>query len=259
MKRWIKYIIYVCIAIVLIPIFIDFIILGNKFPSNVNNNDWIGFLGSYVGALIGAVITLVGVIMTINYTRKEANEDRRLSIAPYIKYTMLEKTLKTKQHNLDVFYFEKDDNTEINTTVIMKNIGLGPVLNIEVLDIYFNGEFTNRRSIGVPGVIEKDEEILLLIDLRLKLEEIKEDDVIEDKTELPDSLFRFNVPDNYKNVGGELSFKIKYKDLMNNEYEQIVKIKVIIALESNINNPRKWNYTKPKLRIKEIENTKITK
>ncbi|KHD16016.1 hypothetical protein AWN73_09840 [Clostridium butyricum] len=256
LKKYYKYIVIFGLILIILPLLINWTILDNKFPSNADNNAWIGFFGSYIGASIGAVITLSGVIITINFTRKESKEDRRLSIAPYLKYNMLEQTLQQK-HDLDIFYCVDNENTKINTTILIKNIGLGPLINIKISDTYFNDECNNRTVIGMPGIIEKNEECLLLVDLRLRLESIPENEVIEDKNEASESIFRFDVPDKYKNVGGQLKFKVSYNDLMNNYYEQNIEISVLISLQTNINSPTKWSYTKPELRMKKIENASI--
>ncbi|WP_051560443.1 hypothetical protein [Clostridium beijerinckii] len=92
--KYLKYIFIIIISLLLIlgiaikiPLLIDNYVFGSGHLSNIENKDWAGFLGSYVGAILGGIITLVGVGITINFTRAQANEDRRLSIAPYIKYT----------------------------------------------------------------------------------------------------------------------------------------------------------------------------
>ena len=34
-------------SVIAVPIFIDFFVFGNAFPSNIDNQTWAGFLGSY--------------------------------------------------------------------------------------------------------------------------------------------------------------------------------------------------------------------
>ena len=54
-----KHHIYILIGVCLIlttPIGIDKLIIGNSFPSNISNTEWVGFLGSYIGALIGGLL-----------------------------------------------------------------------------------------------------------------------------------------------------------------------------------------------------------
>ncbi len=51
----------VAIFIILIPAFIDKFIFGNNIPSNISNEVWAGFLGSY----LGGIATLAAVFITI--------------------------------------------------------------------------------------------------------------------------------------------------------------------------------------------------
>jgi uncharacterized membrane protein len=49
-------------SVIAVPIFIDFFVFGNAFPSNIDNQAWAGFLGSY----LGGIATLVAVFITIS-------------------------------------------------------------------------------------------------------------------------------------------------------------------------------------------------
>ena len=91
MKKRILSIIGVCVVLILIPLLMDGLILGNKFPSNISNDTWAGFFGSY----IGGIATMLAVYVTIadnnrkakEQREEEANrekEQRRLSIKPYL-------------------------------------------------------------------------------------------------------------------------------------------------------------------------------
>lgn len=90
MKKVIK-IVATIMIILLIPVLMDYLILGNHIPSNIGNDVWAGFLGSY----IGGIATLLAVFITINDNNKkiqqqkidadeEQAEQRRLSIKPYL-------------------------------------------------------------------------------------------------------------------------------------------------------------------------------
>lgn len=52
-------------SVIAVPIFIDFV-FGNAFPSNIDNQAWAGFLGSY----LGGIATLVAVFITISDNNK---------------------------------------------------------------------------------------------------------------------------------------------------------------------------------------------
>lgn len=90
MKKVLKIAVAIMI-ILIIPVLMDYLILGNNVPSNIGNDVWAGFLGSY----IGGIATLLAVFITINDNNKkirqqkieedkEQAEQRRLSIKPYL-------------------------------------------------------------------------------------------------------------------------------------------------------------------------------
>lgn len=59
--------IIILIMSVMIPIFMDKFIIGNNIKSNITNEQWVGFLGNYLGALIGSVITIYVLAETMIY------------------------------------------------------------------------------------------------------------------------------------------------------------------------------------------------
>lgn len=74
MKKRILLIAVFIFGIIIIPVIVDWCIIGNEFPSNVSNEDWIAFFGGY----IGGVFTLAGVLLTLHYYRtqeKRINDD----------------------------------------------------------------------------------------------------------------------------------------------------------------------------------------
>lgn len=94
LKKW-KIGVFILIAIIF-PMFIDWFVFANVFPSNIGNEAWAGFLGSYIGGLC----TMAAVFITINDNNKKLKEQRdiqdtqekeqkRLNIRPYLdtRYT----------------------------------------------------------------------------------------------------------------------------------------------------------------------------
>lgn len=73
MKKYIKVIGFVLGAF-LFPLLIDKLIFGNNISSNISNETWAGFLGSY----IGGVATLLAVFITIIDNNKKIEEQRAL-------------------------------------------------------------------------------------------------------------------------------------------------------------------------------------
>ena len=101
------YIILLCIVGTLLPVLIDKLIIANSYFSSGHKEAWISFFGSYGGAIIGSIATILGISITIDYTNNQAkkernfvttqeNENRRLQIAPYLKYDQYDELLKEK-------------------------------------------------------------------------------------------------------------------------------------------------------------------
>lgn len=93
-----KYIIWIICAVILIFIVIPLIVYGlseGRILSVGGTNDWAGFWGGYLGAIMGSMATIGGVYLTISDDRKkrieeeknrslELQERRRLDIIPYL-------------------------------------------------------------------------------------------------------------------------------------------------------------------------------
>ncbi|WP_077369461.1 hypothetical protein [Anaerosalibacter sp. Marseille-P3206] len=80
MKRLnLKYIIFGLTFIIIVSIFpliIDRLIIGNTVYSNISNSDWVSFLGSYIGAILGGIFTFIGVKITLyNGIEKKKQRD----------------------------------------------------------------------------------------------------------------------------------------------------------------------------------------
>ena len=59
---------------ILLPLGVDWLIIGNSFTSNISNSDWVGFFGGYIGALVGALVSLIGIIVTIRFTKAQIDK-----------------------------------------------------------------------------------------------------------------------------------------------------------------------------------------
>lgn len=90
-KKYRRILVIVLVIACIFPLFMDYCILGNRWPSNLDNSEWASFLGSY----IGGIATIAAVFLTIIYTnnlnneaqtrrREEEREKERLLIKPYI-------------------------------------------------------------------------------------------------------------------------------------------------------------------------------
>lgn len=253
-KKYRMYIISLCIVVLLLPIAIDRLIIGNNYFSNISNESWVSFLGSYCGAIIGAIATILGIGIIIEHTNNQAkkdrdfaitqeNENRRLQIAPYLRYEQCDKILNERNYTQLPCIIEEDYNTLVNTSIAIKNVGMGPVVNFNINSLKFNNKELGY-TVSSNGVIEKDEIIYILFDFRLNLEEIKQEDLIKASE---GSITKFDVPSKY-NKGGKLEVLIGYNDLLENEYEQNIIINLTISFEAD-KDELEWKYSKPSLKL----------
>ncbi len=90
MRKVLKIIGFIALIIV-VPLLIDLFIFGNAFPSNIDNQAWAGFLGSY----LGGIATLVAVFITISdnnkkieeqklYEQERIAEEKKAAVKPYL-------------------------------------------------------------------------------------------------------------------------------------------------------------------------------
>lgn len=191
--KYIGLVIFIIILTPAIPVFIDKFIFGNAIPSNISNEAWAGFLGSY----LGGIATLVTVFITIlNNDRKLENqkqvekeaalEQRKLFIKPYLdtRYIFFDPKAQTEENDKIV---EIEGNsvkrvhnhfTEVEKHLIgvrqldiqflylqyiIRNLGLGSAIDVNIV---ING-FPTIMTIA------KDEKVgfYLMIDVQ-KLKEI---------------------------------------------------------------------------------------
>lgn len=68
--------IIISLIICIIPILINYFIMGNDVPSFWDNSDWAGFLGSYLGGIIGGLATLFAIYITTRETRTLEKDKR---------------------------------------------------------------------------------------------------------------------------------------------------------------------------------------
>lgn len=79
MKNRYKVIIFILMLIVflVIPYLIDFFVIGNEAVKiNVKNSDFFSFLGSYLGAGFGALITILGTLW-VNKIERNLKEKKK--------------------------------------------------------------------------------------------------------------------------------------------------------------------------------------
>lgn len=57
----------IIVAAFIIPLFIDWAIIGNDIPSHLTNGEWASFLGSF----LGGIATMLAVVLTLRHNEKQ--------------------------------------------------------------------------------------------------------------------------------------------------------------------------------------------
>lgn len=80
-KGYAKIIIWIIVLYIVvstfIPIIFKYAIFENPTLSNLSNNEWAGFLGSYVGGILGGLGTLIALYITVKNSMTVQEENKR--------------------------------------------------------------------------------------------------------------------------------------------------------------------------------------
>ena len=237
-KKTIFIIIFIPLILIIgLPLAIDWLVLGNNLLSNIENPDWVSFFGGYIGSLIGATVSLVGIIITIRYTNEQNKKDRELQVRPYcaIRYVHDNKLVGTNKiiAELPIGCEPKENNGPEYTSIIyIKNIGLGPAVEFDFdMDEIDDGRDhypilmqrnanTSNRSVDL---LQPGEEAAFPIHIFFNFDKITEDDFIDFGES---GLFRYTVKhevmQKYQNF--DIVIHVKYHDMFKNTYYQKITL-----------------------------------
>lgn len=224
---WIKthLIMALIIIIIIVPVLVYFLSVLPLFPSG-DNNDWAGFWGGYIGAIIGGVCTVVGVYWTIQYTQNNYEEDVRNRSLPYIALTTLQCNRTTNLFNL-----WNDDNGELERKEVQKDIGQYQEYRLDkVFIIIEEGKIKYKKHLS------KEEELLIKNGGLAEIQHTNGMTVVDKGV--------ISVPFEFENVGNgaALSFRIGLNREVNENARYIVpsslkvgeKVYVHIFSQNNI-------------------------
>ncbi|MFR3569516.1 MAG: hypothetical protein ACLTUR_16075 [Paraclostridium sordellii] len=136
---------------------VNFICLLNIGIPVANNNDWIGFWGSIIGSLLGALVTVAIFKKTIEYEYDKQKKE----ITPFLRYNLFKNNIDDTKSSGSIalfygeifssepMYFEEIDkdfitkikkepsplNPDIHFKFNIENIGLGAAIDLKVIDI----------------------------------------------------------------------------------------------------------------------------
>ena len=198
-NKLLKNVLIIIIIFTIILMIADLVNITQYIKINPNN-DWLG----YIGAIIGGLLTLVGVLMTINYENKKRKEELSIQFKPIIQPYCKEideidgfiETIMVLQNDI------RSESKENIIKIVLKNKGRGE---------------TNNFTINNIDIIKSNVDVNLSIaNNGYRMEKIRNEIV-------PDGyiMFAFNFPKvlytkNNKPINGELEIKlsISYCDFL---------------------------------------------
>lgn len=256
------------VLIICIPIIIDWVIIGNNIPSNINNSDWVGFLGGYSGALIGGVISFIGIVLTIRYTNEQNRIHRELQVKPYcsIRHVHDDKLVGTNKLLFELTIGCEPSNNQgprYTSILYIKNIGLGPAIefNFKVDEIDDGREhypvftcknaYTSNHSVNL---LQPNDEAALPIYIWFNFDRIEESDIEEYKDgDMAVRHVKQAIMNKYKDFN--IILHMEYKDMFMNQYYQ--KITLTSTMSISYKTDIREAEHNCNLYLKEITNPKL--
>ena len=227
---------FMCILVIAgIPLAIDWFIIGNNVPSHISNSEWVGFLGTYIGSIISCIITLVGIIWTIRFTRNQNKSDRELQIRPY--FDIVCNTSKSfpdvwKGYISIITYSNYENIEEVTGTTYLffKNVGQGSAINvnfqvvIEGVSFQYEAGYNNQNALVSGYSVSPNERAAITIDLYCNKPSPNRKEV-EKKNKTIEEL-KACYPENFK-----FAVDMTYGDLLGNSFTQRLKFSVSHGLK----------------------------
>ena len=151
------------LILICLPVIIDKFIIGNDIKSNIDNSDWVSFLGSYLGSIIG----VSGVFLVTKMDQKEREAEKKdelffnnislyrsiSSLMKVSKLTGLKKMMSEFKSNsdwsmVDVFTKKKLETIEDSLCFCDEDMGLFNTVKAFVKNNLFNEFKVNMYSSG---------------------------------------------------------------------------------------------------------------
>lgn len=126
---------------VVIPILLnEFILYGNSKIGTADS--WLSFWGTWLGAIFGGFITIIGIYFTLESSNKQFKEsineqrqvyesDRDLNLMPYLKIRKVINSELTS-YDLITFFYEPNISWQYTIPINLSNIGLGSAIKIKL-------------------------------------------------------------------------------------------------------------------------------
>ena len=191
-------------VVVMIGIFLSWGIAENNFPSKIDKNTWLAFCGSYFGAVIGAVATLVVFIGTLRNNRTEMEKERYLQVLPVMSYKVKNaKKIIARERTISIFNTPMWEDRCFQIDLEITNIGLGSAQELILNDWHIKTDKGNMVFVDKveKGILMKGEKTQCRYYLDFPLQEDYNEEI---------------------GVRRTFSLDVSYKDLFGNTYKQNV-------------------------------------
>lgn len=180
-------------------------------------------------SLIGSILSFGGIFITIRFTKKQFEKDKRITVKPYLDVKLKYLTEHIGSRAFITINKLKNINLyEIDEIGIeIANLGLGNCLKCSLVEIRLNGNIIEEDSIYI-GNLKVDENKIFEITLRTIygdiLEEIKEKYIGKN---IEGSYEAFNDKINRETLN-KIELQLEYKDVLDNRYSKNIVIETFI-------------------------------
>lgn len=226
-----SYIVYIFIFLfVLILFFISIFVPYFKIGS-LNRDLSISILTT----ILSSLISTLGVIITIKYTKEQFDKDKRIQVKPHLNISLesssCENTLADRVLNRTMVIFSKNNPTHIYingknndedrslfNTIKIQNIGMGPIINFKL-----NSIESNKREIEI--IPKSTGNKIVFIDNIKNGDSIELELTIDIPTGSPGG-------NNLDRICEEILLNIEYQDILYNKYEYNLYFETFISMVS---------------------------
>lgn len=252
-KNYVVLTITLIVVLILFPIFIDHLIIGNKIVSNISNSEWVSFLGSYTGAIISGLISIIGVFLTIQYYKNQdvvnrevqselAKEAIKKQYEIKYKFEFLEE-LELATRNMNNIYesfqtitllSKYDDNKDclgkIDNSIWKSYQELSKSLSSNIINLksIYNGKLKVFYQTDFFEAIEEDIEALTTMLYYAVDKNAKRKNIDQLYTSIDDILMQWRLSRTIKNINDLDKWindiKVKFEEFMENFKEEIKKL-----------------------------------
>lgn len=263
--------IILCFLFLIIPIILFILLLLGKEKSAIDS--WaIGV--SFYGALLGGLGTIIAFIVTSQQTKKiqkenidiiktQFNEEKRISIKPYLKVaTKFEATpldfksnyignvlIEFNKEYINISSKESCELTRSKLFIEIKNLGLGPAIDINIAKLLINGlEIKCNHYSNSFDVLDKNDLIIFCFKIKY-LDKLWYYQNFSDKIDLKESLIN-----KYKEPKKNLTIHLEYVDIFDNKYLKIIDMSIEGTPVTSLHElPNDTNNNKLEYKLKNID------